>query len=95
MFYFKKIEFHMWNRIQHGQWKNFLRIQRQKAGRLMLNSPMYRDKAHPIYNFILGYYHFDPSVLSQYSPGIGIMIDVDGTKKMFDDLPKKGRVVYK
>ena len=84
----------MWNRIQYKDWRGFLETQRKEVGRLMLDSPMHRDKLHPIYNFILGYYHFQPQILSQYSPGCGVMIDLDGSMDVLSDLPQKGRVMY-
>ena len=53
-----------------------------------------RDKSHPIFNFFMNYYHFQPSMLRFFSPGLGVMVGTESDDDYKYDLPKKGRVIY-
>lgn len=43
----------------------------------LLQGKLYKDKSHPIFNFLFSYFHFKPPILLQYSPGMNIPIEFD------------------
>ena len=83
----------MWPRIEYGQWKALLSLQRQRVDKL-LPTALTSDENHPIYNFFSTYYRHLPSALRTYSPGIGVMVSTESADDYKVDLPKKGRVAY-
>jgi hypothetical protein len=40
----------------------------------LLQNNLYKDKKHPIYNFLFTYVFLNPKILFQYSPGMGTTI---------------------
>ncbi len=42
--------------------------------RILLQDDLYKDKSHPIYNFLFTYVFINPKILFQFSPGIETVV---------------------
>lgn len=56
----------------------------------LLQGELYRDRSHPVYNFLFTYYHFSPKVLFQYSPGVGNSFRVTDEMRCAGLVPERG-----
>lgn len=41
---------------------------------ILLQDDLYKDKKHPIYNFLFTYVFINPKILFQYSPGMDVTV---------------------
>ena len=46
-----------------------------KRMKSLLQNNLYKDKKHPIYNFLFTYVFINPKILHQYSPGLNCTIE--------------------
>lgn len=51
----------------------------------LLGHGLYKDRNHPIYNFLFEYFHFKPKILFQYSEGIELpVIEIEQAGNMLN-----------
>ena len=59
-------------------------INHKKKMNILLQNNLYKDKKHPIYNFLFTYVFINPKILFQYSPGVDT--DITGISSKGDSL---------